>query len=202
MNRKKSYNLLIISGFSFLILLIIAISLLGGFGLNRSKTLFRTTCQVSFQVLTETEQANADLISEHRAMKDVALAKTDEQRLAALSDVDHYDLRIRNYFADMTGTERDNPLLADVIKAYEDWVPIRTRALENGQNDESDENTRTKTTDQIQLISDKMQLLIQQKKNDANSAYEQTEYTSMVSERLLVWMPCTIVSKYSGATAR
>lgn len=68
----------LVSGFPILILFIILIAATGTFYLNRAGYLFNDTYQHSFAVQISVEQANANLIAVHRAMKDVALSKTSE----------------------------------------------------------------------------------------------------------------------------
>jgi len=191
MIKSKRYDLLLICGFTFLIIFIIAISLLGAFGLYKSKTNFQQTYNISFQKLVETEQANTDLVAVHRAMKDVALSRDASQLEAALKDVDNYDAKINKYFASMTKIDSNDPFLPAVIKAYADWMPIRVQTIEfakNGQYDLAAKNTNTVGADQVQLISDKMQLLIDNEKENALDAYQTSEHTSAVSLGLLLWM--------------
>lgn len=191
MNSKKRFDLLIISGFSFLILLLVAISLLGISGLEKTKTLFRETYQNAFQVLVETEHANSDLIAAHRAMKDVALSRSETQFQAALNDFNSYDTAISEYLLKMRRTDPGNALLGDVITAYGDWAVNRARTIELvklGEYDLAAENTRTAGSDQVKLISNKMHLLMGQKQSEADAAYQQVENTSFVSVRFLLWM--------------
>jgi diguanylate cyclase (GGDEF)-like protein/PAS domain S-box-containing protein len=165
--------------------------LIGASGLNKSKTLFQQTYNNSFQEWVKTEQANADLIAVHRAMKDVALSRDDAQLQAALKDVDSYDAKIKVYFATMAKTDPNNPFLTDVINAYDDWAPIRAQTIafaKNGQYDQAAENTRTTGADQENLVSNKMQLLINHEKANAEAAYKLSENTSDASISQLLWL--------------
>ncbi len=191
MNKIKRFDFFIISGFSFLIIITIAISLLGITSLGKTKSLFQQTYENSFHAWVETEQANADLIAAHRAMKDIALSRNDPQFQTALNAFNSYDVTITEYFSKMIKTDPGNALLSDVITAYDDWAPIRAKTIEfasSGQYDLAAENTRTAGSAQVQLISDKLQLLVGQKEAEADDAYAQTENTSLLSTRLLIWM--------------
>ena len=185
MNRNKRFDLFIIAGFSFLIVMIIVISVLSGAGLGRSKLLFRQTYQDAFQRWVMTEQANGDLIALHRAMKDVALSKNDTQLQAALDDASDNDAKIQKYFDAMKSAiqadDHDSALLTDAIQAYNAWAPIRALTVQytkNGQYELAGENTRTAGSDQVRLISGKMQLLINEQKSEADTAYKASEQTA------------------------
>ncbi|SHI13531.1 PAS domain S-box-containing protein/diguanylate cyclase (GGDEF) domain-containing protein [Sporobacter termitidis DSM 10068] len=191
MSGRKRFDLFLIGGFSFLILLVIVLALLGASSLGKSRALFRQTHQNSFQAWIETERANADLITVHRAMKDVALSRNDEQLQSALNDVDTCDLNIRDYFSSMKVSDPGNPLLSDVMDAYNGWIPIKTWTItfaQNGQYELAAENTRVADYAQVKLIRSKMQLLIEQKRAEADKAYAQSEHMAAVYGQYLFWM--------------
>jgi diguanylate cyclase (GGDEF)-like protein/PAS domain S-box-containing protein len=191
MNRRKRVDLLFICGFSFLILLIISISILWAAGLEKTKSLFSQIYQNSFQAWVQTEQANADLLAAQSAMKDVVLSKSDDQFIAAFKSFNAYDYKIWTYFDSIKKMQTGDVLLRDLINAYDDWTPIRARAINyasHGQYDLAAENTRTTGSDQVKLISSLMQQLIAQKKSEADAAYRQSENTSVIAKRFLIWM--------------
>jgi diguanylate cyclase (GGDEF)-like protein/PAS domain S-box-containing protein len=190
MKKTKRYDFLIIFGFTFLIVFIIVISLLGAFGLNKT-TIFQKTYSNSFEKLVETEKAEADLIAVHRAMKDVALSRNYLQLTVAIKDVDNYNAQIEEYFTTMAKINPNDVFLTDVINAYSDWVPIRATTIElakNGQYEQAAENTRTAGADQVNVVSSKMQLLIDHEKAEAEKGYQSSLSTSNFLLNQLLWL--------------
>jgi len=195
MKKTKRYDFLIIFGFTFLIVFIIVISTLGAFGLNKT-TIFQKTYSNSFEKLVETEKAEANLIAVHRAMKDVALSRNYLQLTVAICDVDNYNAQIEEYFTTMAKINPNDVFLTDVINAYSDWAPMRAQTIElakNGQYEQAAENTRTIGADQVNIISIKMQLLIDQEKVEAEKGYQSSLSTSNFLLSQLLWMTLFVI---------
>ena len=174
-NISKKYDALLLTGFIFLVFFILLTSLIGVLALNKTNSFFEKTYKGAFTELIETEYANADLIAVHRAMKDVALSRDSLQLNAALKDVDKYDAEIKMHFAILYKMDADNALLSDVIKAYNNWAPIRAKTLEfakNGQYEAAAENTRTIGAAQVGLITNKMQLYINNDKTIVERTFQ------------------------------
>lgn len=191
LTRWGKFDLFIVLGFSFLLILIIAMSLLGITGLETSRSLFGTTYHHQVHAWVSTEQARADLTDAHRTIMDVALSENEAQYQAAIERLDSYDKRIRTYFDQMTQTEPDDTLLLGITQAYDEWVPLRERTIAlagAGDTELAIEYTRTVCAAQVWLIEEKMQLMIDRHRIDADTAIAESENTTLLFTRFLRWM--------------
>ena len=194
--KNKRYDILLISGFAVLIAFILAISASGVIALNKTSQLFEQTYKKSFAIWVEAEQANADLIAIHRAMKDVALSRDPTQLDAALNDANSYIAGFNKHMDVITGLDPGNKLLIDVKTAFSDWAPIRSKTIafaEKGEYEAAAENTRTLGSAQVTLINAKMQLLIDQYKSQSGQAYQSSKNTSAASLILLILLTVIVL---------
>lgn len=177
----KKHERLVSAWFILFVSIILSIPILGVITQNKINSFFEQTYEIAFEEWVEAEQANADLIAIHRGMKDVVLSRNTTQLEAALQDIDQYDREINKHFTNMDKIHPNNLLLAEVIKAYKGWLPIRAKTIEltaNGQYDQTAERTRTVGAAQLELISEKMNIFIQSKKIQAETDYQSSKEMS------------------------
>lgn len=195
--KDRKYRWLLLLGFSLLIIILILTSLLGEISLNKIDELFEHTYSNSFREWIVTEKANADLIAIHRAMMEVELSSDEVQIQIALEDINKYDAQIRKKFDTLNGIDSNNDFLKEVIIAYKNWEPIRAKTIEFAHKDLLDlatKKTRTINTAQIELLHQKMQLLINHEEIEAQSSYELFQIISKRLQSILFWLAlCSIV---------
>lgn len=173
MKKMRRFDGLIIGGFTFLLLLVLAIATIGATTLNRTTILFQSTYEHHFQAWLQTALMDADVIAVHRAMKDVALAKNGPQVKAALEQVTLYDQNVRGHLTALQKEDPDNPLLASVIENYDNWAPIRAQTIayaEAGFNEKAALNSQTVGAAQVRLIQEKLNRFMDQKRDNALGA--------------------------------
>ena len=190
MKWKKS-DLLLIAAFAVLIGITIVVAYIGGRSTQSMNALFRQAYEDPFVELITTEQARTNLIAVHRGMKDVALARNTAQLMAALDEVVQYDRLIRADFAQIDALNEDNRLIDEVIKAYEDWLPIRAKVIWLAQNQDYEaaaEITRTAGAVQVALISRQMEQLIAAERAEADASYRQAGQLAASSWQLILWI--------------
>ena len=202
----------IVSGFPILILFIMLIAATGTFYLNRAGDLFNGTYQHSFAVQISAEQANANLIAAHRAMKDVALSKTSEALEMALKDVDKNDKKFNLHMSEVNNIELGDNRVTDVLKSYNDWAPIRAQTIQyviSGEYDKALLNTQTKGAAQVELIQNKMEILIdyegvetklnyQSLLTDTKHSFNILVFLSILSILLAIWISFYINKRYAN----
>jgi len=195
MNLKKS-DWLLISAFLILIGMIVAMSVIGGLITQNMNSRFNAL-KVSYSEWIFAEQANSNLISVHRAMKDVALARTPEQLETALRDVAKYDRLVKQNFSDILRINTNHNLIDEVVRTYDNWEPIRTKVIqlaENGQSDLAAEITQTEDASQLALVITKMNELILGEKAGAVIAFQEFNQLSEVSQQWLMWLTILLLS--------
>jgi diguanylate cyclase (GGDEF)-like protein/PAS domain S-box-containing protein/putative nucleotidyltransferase with HDIG domain len=180
-NLRFKYDTLLRAGFVLLMFFILLTSLIGGVSLHNTNINFKETYHGAFTEMSEAKDANTDLVAVHRGMKDVALSRKPSELKAALSDVNKYNTEINRHFLKLTQIEPNNALLLDVIKAYQEWEPIRAKTIElaeNGQYAAAADNTRTAGAQQVRLIEQKMQLLISDSQANVERTYQKAQEVS------------------------
>ncbi len=158
-------NKLIVS-FSLLIITIIAV---GAVSLTRIDLLGNLTVKMYEHPLAVTRaalQANVDIIKMHRSMKDVALAQNTEAMKAASKKVDEYEKGVYKEYAIVTdrilGAE-GKKLIADTIKIFSAWKPIRDeviKLMEAGERTAAAAITKGKGARHVALLDQKMDALV------------------------------------------
>jgi diguanylate cyclase (GGDEF)-like protein/PAS domain S-box-containing protein len=170
--KKRRYGVLLILGLSLLIVLIIVISTIATVSLVQTNSLFDKAYNESFAITTATEEANTDIISVYRAMKDVALSNSQSEIDKALVDVTKYDAYFLKQINFISSKNAEKTLVNDVINAYNDWKPIRQQTISyalQGDFEKAANNTKTKGSVQVAIIQAQMKILLDdEKKNSQN----------------------------------
>jgi methyl-accepting chemotaxis protein len=134
---------------------------------SRTTKLYDHPYTVSVNLL----DANVDIISMHRSMKDVALAQDAAQLDAAVAAVDksekeayeHLDIAAQRFLG-------DKAKFAELRKAVADWKPIRDRVITHmraGERPQAAEITKTEGAAQVKLISERMDEMVTFSRNKA-----------------------------------
>lgn len=166
-NLFSSIRNKLILGFSLLIIMIIAMGIIS---LTRIDLLGNLTVKMYKHPLTVTRaslQANVGIIKMHRSMKDVALAKNTASMEAASRKVDTYEQGVYKEYAVVTdrilGAE-GHQLIADTIKIFRDWKPIRDeviKLMQAGDRDAAANITKQKGAKHVALLDKKMDALVE-----------------------------------------
>lgn len=195
--KWEKNELLLISAFAVLIGMIAVVSYIGGRTIQEMNNLFQRAYTDSFAEMNLIEQANTNLIAEHRALKDVALARDPEQLALAISDASRYDLLIRENFAAISRLDPDNRMKKDVVSAYEAGQPIRAKVVQlaqSGQYEASADITRLEGAAQLMIINGLMEKLVTAERSEAAAAYRRIAQLASSSWLLLIWlMPFLII---------
>ena len=183
--KSKRFDLLLIIGFSLLVIMLFIISYVSVSSLAYTNDLFNDSFNHSLKIKEAVQNANTDVIAVHRAMKDVALSRNQTQLKEAMGYVDFYNAKVLENLQEVKNIEgKSNVLLENAYKAYIDWKPIRQITIQfalKGQYDMAAENTRKKGAIQVDLISSKMEQLLNQVSTDANNSYQTANTASQQS---------------------
>ena len=178
MNHKTTITVLI-AGFSAIIILMVALGI-GSKSISDSLAdltvkLYRHPLAVSNAVL----EINAGIISMHRSMKDVVLARNEEDLGQAVHDVrkaekailERFDLIEERYLGD-----REDVLTTR--QAFVEWAPIRQEVINltrAGRYDEAAAITKGKGADHVQILAERMNGLIVFARNKATEFVESSQ---------------------------
>ncbi|MCG8483278.1 MAG: methyl-accepting chemotaxis protein [Clostridia bacterium] len=116
-----------------------------------------------FTVSTSVREVNTQVVAIHRAMKDVALSKNDEQIDLAIKDVSERENVVYNNFEIIR--ERylgDQQMVENAYNAFKDWKAIRDEVIQLMKDDERDkaaEITKGKGVAQVELIEETLTAL-------------------------------------------
>ena len=194
MKRQNATITVLAGGFVAMILLMVAL----GIGAKRvNDVLVETTVKLYEHPLTVSNQvleAYADMVSIHRYMKDVALARNADELDRAVLEVNTTEQRIYGHFAVIE--ERflgDKTKIAEVRRAFSDWQPIRNEVIaltRSGKYDEAAAITKGKGAVHVGLLKARMDSLIAFASNKAAEflAHSDTEYarSQYISNALIV----------------
>ncbi|MBC7764950.1 MAG: diguanylate cyclase [Hyphomonadaceae bacterium] len=174
MHILKNKKYLAIS-FALLVCIVIAISALGIYALVTSYYRYTDT-HYRLEEKAIILEANANLIAVHRAMKDVALSRSEYQLNNALEDVKRNS---DQYLANMQYIQINYPGDAKVVQvildAYIYWGDIRASVIQyarDGVSDKAAEVTRTIGAQQVKNIQDNQQYLIDLISKKIDAYYE------------------------------
>jgi len=168
---KKS--ILLAGSFTFLVGIIIIMSVQGIRVTREFHDLFRQTYEEPIAEIVTLEQARANLIAVHRGMKDVVLARTPQQLASALADVDHYERQIHQNLLDLRRLHTENDAAEEIIAAHDALLTIGTQVTvlaRQGQYEQAAEITRTAEADQVALIASLMDERISDKRAEVAAA--------------------------------
>ncbi len=156
LNNLKIRNRLLL-GFGIVLFFLIGISFFSG---NRMQMLSELTDKLHKHPLTVSNAvltANGEIIKMHRSMKDVALAKSNEQIDNAVQSVNQYEQNVFEQFKIID--ERflgDKSMVNDALNAFKGWKIIRDEVINlkrEGKVDEAAAITKGKGADHVRKLS-------------------------------------------------
>jgi len=125
-----------------------------------------------FAVSNAVLKANSEIISMHKDMKDVALAKNIKELEHAISLVDKYEIEVYKHFDLILERYLGNKnRIIEVRNLFSEWKPIRTEVIEfmrEGRKDEAALITKGKGAIYVKTLNNEMQSLIEFAQNKAN----------------------------------
>lgn len=196
MSFKLKYGFLA-SGFGLIIILMV---IFGITSLQKSETLADLTEKLYRHPLTVSNavlEANADIIAMHRHMKDVVLARNDEDLGLAISKVDESERRVYEHFEIVM--ERflgDKSRIVETRLAFANWKPIRSEVIKltrQGRYDEAAAITKGKGARYVVLLTGQMDGLIVFAHNKAAEFLKNSKNEQKESQTFLYTMLAVIV---------
>ncbi|MBC8268014.1 MAG: MCP four helix bundle domain-containing protein [Rhodospirillaceae bacterium] len=109
-------------------------------------------------------EANANIIAMHRDVRDIVLARSDEELALILTKVDEHEARVyQNFEIILEKFLGDKFRILEARKAFSDWKPIRSEVIELTRDERYGEAaalTRGKGTRHVELLTYHMESLI------------------------------------------
>lgn len=173
------------AGCALLVLAVVIATAMISVSLQQKTDVFLAKQERTLQVLTLCEKANADLVSLQSEMKDAALAQGDKQLQSALSRVDAADAVMQAHFDALKNLQVKETLYVAMVKAYDDWTPIRNETLayvRAGEFDEAINDIANPGAAQVSLVQDKLQAISIDEKATASATAQiaRQERTNMI----------------------
>ena len=153
-----------------------------------TQSLFEHPMTVTNGVLS----ADGNVIRIHRAMKDVALARTPDELELAINAVNTYE---GAFYDDMkivqTGFLGPKEMVADILKKVDAWKPIRDKSIalkREGKNEEAINETKTEGVKQVAEISDAIKVLKDWATKKGVSFYENAEQSAKTIIKIMIYL--------------
>ena len=161
-NLKISHKLFI----SFTILIIMSL-IVGIFALYKMHTLSNLTHKLykhPMAVSIAVRDIKFQIVSMHRSMKDVALAKNNAQMQIAINKVDNYERETLEYFKVLEERFLGNMSKVQEAKsAFINWKPIRDEVIsfmQNGDKQSAANVTKQQGAQHVKMLTSKMKYLL------------------------------------------
>jgi len=176
MSRVKSSDIksstpLLVVGFAVVALLVIIFAMVSLQKTSKVAELNDQMYQHPFTVSNAVLEANSDIISMHRYMKDVVLAANQEELEIAISLVEQHEQEVyRNFTLIKERFLGDMEAVNSAFSAFVDWKVIRNEVIilqRNGQNLKAATITVGKGAQHVQLLTHRMNVLIDFARNKA-----------------------------------
>jgi len=176
MSRAKSSDIksstpLLIFGFVAMVLLVVLFALISLQENGKVAALNEKMYLHPFSVSNAVLEANSDIISMHRYMKDVVLATTKDELDIAISLVEQHEQKVYRHFELIN--ERflgDMETVNTAFSAFVDWKAIRNEVIilqRNNQHQKAAAITVGKGAKHVQLLTQRMDVLIDFARNKA-----------------------------------
>ncbi|NQU65227.1 MAG: methyl-accepting chemotaxis protein [SAR324 cluster bacterium] len=191
LNKMKiSFKLTL--GFGIIVLILV---LVGLFSINQIQTIAHITTEMydhPLAVNNGVRDMRAHIIAVQAAMKDVALARNEEQLKKAVLEVAenekevfrHFDIVMERFLGD----KKD---VAAVHKIFTDWKPIRDEVIQlmkEGKLEEAALITHNKGARQVALLDEKIEFLADFAGNKADEFYKNALATEATTIRLMMFI--------------
>ncbi len=167
----KSSTQIILTGFTAMILLVILFAFIVLSENTKLAELTNKLYQHPFSVSIYVLEANNDILSMHRYMKDVALATDEDELKTAISLVEQYEHSV--YLKFKLIKERflgDKETINVAYRSFADWKSIRDEVIDlkrNQQHQLAADITREKGAAHVKLLTQNMNILTEYARNKA-----------------------------------
>jgi len=188
--KQHSSTSLLVFGFIIIILLVIIFALIVIDENNKISSLSKKLYRHPFTVSNEVLKANIHIISMHRYMKDVVLAEDHEQLERAIQRVNQHEVEVFKHFNLIK--QRFLGKIEMVNSAYNSfviWKQIRNEVIEYqsiGQQKKAADITKGKGAVHVQLLTQKMDVLINFAQNKADEFQSHSVKTSEKSRKFII----------------
>gem|GEM_PF-6702280 len=176
--------------FGVLILLFGGAGLLAIRSMNRLASLTDNLYRHPFVVSTSVLRANSNIIAMHRSMKDVALADNEHQIQMAVNAVNQAEKKVVAEFERINERFLGNKMLVrEAQQAFQDWKPIRDEVIalmRAGEDKKAAAITREKGATQVELLNERMTLLMDFAENKAGEFHENALTISYDVQRMVI----------------
>lgn len=203
-SQLKSSTRIVSFGFIVMILLVTLFSFMALLESKKHAELINKIYQHPFSVSIAVLEANANIISMHRYMKDVVLASSDSELETAVALVEAYEQKVLNNFTLIQ--ERflgDKEKINTAYTTFINWKPIREEVLQlkrNEQHRQAAAITTGKGAEHVKKLNNNMSLLINFTKSKAREfkSSSQTSYnlsrTYYLALLLITIIACAIIA--------
>jgi two-component system, sensor histidine kinase and response regulator len=188
--KVKSSTPMIIAGFLVLISLVVVFAVIALQESRKIADLNDKMYRHPFAISNGVLEANTKIISMHRYMKDVALAKNTEELEWAVTRVDEQEQEVYRHFKLIQERFLGEKATIDLAyTAFVDWKKIRDEVIalqQTQQYQQAAAITKGKGAKHVQLLTDRMSKLINFARNKANEFQEDSRKIYDTSRLILL----------------